>query len=63
MKRTVLIHQIKYQKKKMECGKYQNYYYTMDSKGEGGVLVGKPEVNRSLGRRRHRWEDNSKIDL
>jgi hypothetical protein len=47
----------------MECGKYQNFYYMMDSKGEGGVLVGKTEVNRSLGRRRHRWEDNIKIDL
>jgi len=47
----------------MECGKYQNYYYMMDSKGEDGVLVRKPEVNRSLGRRRHRREDNIKIDL
>jgi len=25
--------------------------------------VGKPEGKRPLGRPRHRWEDNSKIDL
>ena len=28
-----------------------------------GVLVGKPEGKRRLGRPRHRWEDNIKIDL
>jgi hypothetical protein len=27
------------------------------------VLVGKPEGNRQLRRRRHTWEDNSKMDL
>ena len=27
------------------------------------VLVGKPEGKRPLGRPRHRWEDNSKMDL
>jgi len=27
------------------------------------VLGGKPEVKRSLGRPRHRWEDNIKTDL
>ena len=27
------------------------------------VLVGKPEGKRSLGRTRHRWEDNIKMDL
>jgi hypothetical protein len=26
-------------------------------------MVGKPEVKRSLGRPRHRWEDNIKTDL
>ena len=35
--------------------------------GEGrdvyGVLVGKPEGRRPLGRPRHRWEDNIKMDL
>jgi hypothetical protein len=35
---------------------------------EGGrgmhkVLVGNPERKRSLGRPRHRWEDNIKMDL
>jgi hypothetical protein len=27
------------------------------------VLVGKPEGKRSLGRPRHRWKDNIKMDL
>ena len=27
------------------------------------VLVRKPEVNRPLGKPRHRWEDNIKMDL
>ena len=27
------------------------------------VLVGKPEGRRPLGRPRHRWEDNIKIDI
>ena len=27
------------------------------------VLVGKPEVKRTLGRHRRRWEDNIKMDL
>jgi hypothetical protein len=27
------------------------------------VLVGKPEGKRSLGRPRHKWEYNNKIDL
>jgi hypothetical protein len=26
-------------------------------------LVGRPEGKRPLGRRRHRWEDNIKLDL
>jgi hypothetical protein len=25
--------------------------------------VGKPEIKRSFGKSRHRWEDNSKMDL
>jgi hypothetical protein len=28
-----------------------------------GLLVGKPEGKRPLGRRRHRWADNIKMDL
>ena len=31
--------------------------------GEYRVLVGKPEVNRPLGRLRHAWEDNIKMVL
>jgi hypothetical protein len=27
------------------------------------ILVGKPEGNRPLGRPRHRWENNIKMDL
>jgi hypothetical protein len=27
------------------------------------VLVGKPEGKRPLGRSRHRWDDNIKLDL
>jgi len=27
------------------------------------VVVGKPEGKRPLGRHRHRWEDNIKMDL
>jgi hypothetical protein len=27
------------------------------------ILVGKPEVKRSLGRKIHRWVDNIKMDL
>jgi hypothetical protein len=27
------------------------------------VLVGKPERRRPLGKPRHRWENNSKMDL
>jgi hypothetical protein len=27
------------------------------------ILVGRPEGKRPLGRPRHRWEDNIKIDL
>ena len=32
-------------------------------RGVHRVLVGKPEGKRPLGRPRHRWEDNIKIDL
>ena len=34
-----------------------------EDRGVHRVLVGKPEGNRSLGRPRHRWEDNIKMDL
>jgi len=34
-----------------------------EGRGLYRVLVGKPEVERPLGRPRHRWEDNIKVDL
>jgi hypothetical protein len=32
-------------------------------RGAYNILVGRPEGRRPLGRPRHRWEDNIKIDL
>ena len=34
-----------------------------EGRGVHKVLVGKPEGKRPLGRQRHRWEDNIKLDL
>jgi hypothetical protein len=34
-----------------------------EGRGVHRVLVGKPEGRRPLGRPRHRWEDNIKMDL
>jgi hypothetical protein len=34
-----------------------------ESRGLYGVLLGKPERKRPLGRPRRRWEDNIKVDL
>ena len=34
-----------------------------EKRGVYRVLVGKPEGKRPLGRPRHRWEDNIKMDL
>jgi hypothetical protein len=34
-----------------------------EDRGVYRVLVGKPEGRRPLGRPRHRWEDNIKMDL
>jgi hypothetical protein len=34
-----------------------------ENRGVYRVLVGKPEGKRLLGRPRHRWEDNIKMDL
>jgi len=34
-----------------------------ERRGEYRVFVGKPEGKRPLGRPRHRWEDNIKMDL
>jgi hypothetical protein len=35
----------------------------MEGSGVCRVLVVKPEGNRQLGRPRHRWEDNIRMDL
>jgi hypothetical protein len=32
-------------------------------RGACKILVGRPEGRRPLGRHRHRWEDNIKMDL
>jgi hypothetical protein len=34
-----------------------------EGRGAHRVLVGRPEGRRPLGRPRHRWEDNMRIDL
>jgi hypothetical protein len=34
-----------------------------DRRGVYRVLVGNPEGKRPLGRSRHRWEDNIKMDV
>jgi len=34
-----------------------------ERRGAYRVLVGKPEGKRQLGKPRHRWEDNIKMDL
>jgi len=39
------------------CSKYR------ERRGAYRILVGKPEGSRPLGRPRHRWEDNIKVDL
>ena len=35
----------------------------MGERGGYRVLVGRPEGKRTLGRPRHKWEDNVKMDL
>jgi hypothetical protein len=34
-----------------------------EGRGIYGILVGRPKGKRPLGRPRHRWEDNIKMDL
>jgi hypothetical protein len=34
-----------------------------EKRGAYRILVGRPEGRRTLGRPRHRWEDNIKMDL
>jgi hypothetical protein len=35
----------------------------VERRGGYWVMVGKPEGRRTLGRPRHRWEDNIKMDI
>ena len=49
------------QRKKTEMGRACSMY--RDRRGANRVLVGKPEGMRPLGRLRHRWEENIKMDL
>jgi hypothetical protein len=39
------------------------WYAWGEGRGVHGVLVGRPDDKRSLGRSRLRWEDNIKLDL
>jgi hypothetical protein len=40
------------------------FFYSMgEVRGAYNILVGRPEGRRPLGRPRHRWEDNIKMDL
>jgi hypothetical protein len=34
-----------------------------EGRGVYRVLIGRPKVERPLGRSRHRWEDNIKLDM
>jgi hypothetical protein len=40
-----------------------NVAWIVEWRGMYRVLVGKPEGKRPLGRLRHRWEDNIKMEL
>jgi len=37
--------------------------HTRERRGGYGVLIGKSERKRPLGRRRRKWEDNIRVDL
>jgi hypothetical protein len=39
------------------------YIYYQQERNACRILVGKPEEKRPLGRPRHRWVDNIKMDL
>jgi hypothetical protein len=39
------------------------WYAWGEGRGVYRVLIGMPKAKRSLGRPRHRWEDNIKMDL
>jgi hypothetical protein len=44
-------------------GRACSVYGRGEGRGIYRILVGKPEGRRPLGRPRHRWEDNIKMDL
>ncbi|KAJ4440692.1 hypothetical protein ANN_08840, partial [Periplaneta americana] len=49
---------------KSRCLRWTRHVALMgESRNAYRVLVGRPERKRPLGRRRHRWEDNIKMDL
>ncbi|KAJ4427026.1 hypothetical protein ANN_26825 [Periplaneta americana] len=49
---------------KSRCLRWAGHVARMgESRNAYGVLVGRPEGKRPLGRQRHRWEDNIKMDL
>ena len=48
-----------YMKSRKSCSETRNFRI----KFPRGVLVGKPEGKRHLGRTRRRWEDSIKMDL
>jgi hypothetical protein len=41
----------------------RHLYYNITLNSAYSVLAGKPEEKRPLGRPRHRWEDNIKVEL
>jgi hypothetical protein len=43
--------------------KYIVNFYVGETRNAYRILVGKPEGKRPLGRPRHRWVDNIKMDL
>ena len=45
------------------CVREREFAFTIFNVRAYRALVGKPEGRRLLGRPRHRWEDNIKMDL
>jgi hypothetical protein len=52
-----------FKSKRMKNIQLKFYVVAALPRGVHRVLVGKPEGKRPLGRPRHRWEDNIKMDL
>jgi hypothetical protein len=49
--------------KKMRCAGCLAYTYTVETRNAYTFLVGKHKGERQIGRLRHRWEDNIKMDF